>query len=100
MQDFLPEPRRLHAAHQPQQQVHERRGADVPEHQADELVLLLQEHNHLDPNTPVSEQADPHTRETPPRLSREDWFGTVLRRKHGKTLKKLYERPLQGQAET
>lgn len=66
MQDLLPEPHWLHAADQAQQQVHERRGADVPEHQADELVLLLQEHNHLNPNTLVSKQADPDNRETLP----------------------------------
>lgn len=75
MQDVLPEPRRLHAADQAQQQVHERRGADVPEHQADELVLLLQEHDHLNPKTPVRKQADLTTvRRFPQDLSREDQF--------------------------
>lgn len=89
MQDFLPEPRRLHAAHQPQQQVHERRGADVPEHQADELVLLLQEHNHLDPNTPVSEQADPHTRETPPQTLKRGSVRNCTEKKAWKDLEKV-----------
>lgn len=51
MQDFLPEPGRLHAADKAQQQVHEGRGADVLQHQADEPVLLLQEQNHLKSNT-------------------------------------------------
>lgn len=47
MQDFLPQPGWLHAADQAQQQVHESRGAEVPQHQADEPVLLPQEHGHL-----------------------------------------------------
>lgn len=52
VQDVLPEPSWLHAADQAQQQVHEGRGADVLQHQAEEPVLLLQELNHLKSNTP------------------------------------------------
>ena len=48
----MPEPDRLHAADQAQQQVHEGRRADVLQHQADELVLFPQERNHLQPDEP------------------------------------------------
>lgn len=57
----MPEPSGLHAANQAQQQVHEGRGADVLQHQADELVLLPQEHDHLKPEALRGAQVAPRT---------------------------------------
>lgn len=51
MQDALPQCGWLHAADEPQQQVHESRGAEVLQHQADKLFFLLQEHQHLETST-------------------------------------------------
>lgn len=51
VQNLLPEPSWLHTADEAQQQVHEGRGADVLQYQADKFVLPLQEHNHLKSNT-------------------------------------------------
>lgn len=66
VQDLLPKPHGLHTAHKAQQQVHECRGAHVLQHQAGELVFLLQEHNHLQSNTPISKRLNT-ARTRPPR---------------------------------
>lgn len=71
-QHFLPEPGGLHAADQAEQQVHEGRGADVLQDQADELVFLLQEHDHLKSNTLVSNGVRSQHQEMPPKKVQEE----------------------------
>lgn len=70
VQDFLPEPSGLHAADQAQQQVHERRSADVLQHQAHKPVLLPQERRHLEPSSPMSQRAGLATARRRPKSSR------------------------------